>query len=142
MAGLCARAELPEHSTIGSDVCTPARSTRLAGNSHPGIRPAGLLLMSARLHAGIVGGGRGAFIGAIHRIAAELDGQALVVAGAMSSDPLTAQLSAQDWFLDRSYDSYGQMALAEASRPDGIDFVIVATPNHLHVPVAKAFIEA
>jgi predicted dehydrogenase len=95
-----------------------------------------------RLRGGIVGGGRGAFIGAIHRIAAELDGQALVVAGAMSSDPLTAQLSAQDWFLDRSYDSYRQMALAEASRPDGIDFVIVATPNHLHVPVAKAFIEA
>jgi predicted dehydrogenase len=95
-----------------------------------------------RLRAGIVGGGRGAFIGAIHRIAAELDGQALIVAGAMSSDPQTAKSSAQDWFLDRSYDSYRQMALAEASRSDGIDFVIVATPNHLHVPVAKAFIEA
>jgi len=95
-----------------------------------------------RLRGGIVGGGRGAFIGAVHRIAAELDGQALIVAGAMSSDPLTAELSAQDWFLDRSYGSYQQMALGEASRPDGIDFVIVATPNHLHVPVAKAFIEA
>jgi predicted dehydrogenase len=95
-----------------------------------------------RLRGGIVGGGRGAFIGAIHRIAAELDGQALIVAGAMSSDPLTAELSARDWFLDRSYGSYQQMALAEASRPDGIDFVIIATPNHLHAPVATAFIEA
>jgi predicted dehydrogenase len=95
-----------------------------------------------RLRAGIVGGGRGAFIGAIHRVAAELDGQALIVAGAMSSDPATARLSAQDWFLERSYDSYQAMAFAESTREDGIDFVIVATPNHLHVPVAKAFLEA
>jgi predicted dehydrogenase len=95
-----------------------------------------------RLRAGIVGGGRGAFIGSIHRIAAELDGQALVVAGALSSDPNTAHLSAQDWFLDRSYDSYQAMAVAESVRPDGIDFVIVATPNHLHVPVALAFLDA
>jgi predicted dehydrogenase len=99
-------------------------------------------IVGRRLRAGIVGGGRGAFIGAIHRIAAELDGQALIVAGAMSSHPSTAKLSARDWFLDRSYDSYHQMAHAESSRSDGIDFVIVATPNHLHVPVAKAFIEA
>jgi predicted dehydrogenase len=95
-----------------------------------------------RLRAGIVGGGRGAFIGAIHRIAAELDGQATLVAGAMSADPENAQASARAWFLERSYDTYTQMARAEAARPDGIDFVIVATPNHLHWPVAKAFLEA
>ena len=95
-----------------------------------------------RLRAGIVGGGRGAFIGSVHRIAAELDGQASVVAGAMSADPATARASAAAWFLDRSYDSFEKMAAAEAARDDGIDFVIVATPNHLHYPVAKAFLEA
>ena len=95
-----------------------------------------------RLRGGIVGGGRGAFIGAIHRIAAELDGQALVVAGAMSSDPATAHLSAKDWLLERSYGSYVEMARAESERVDGIDFVIVATPNDLHVPVARVFLEA
>ena len=54
------------------------------------------------MRAGIVGGGRGAFIGSVHRMAAELDGQALVVAGAMSSDPKTARDSAAAWFLERS----------------------------------------
>ncbi len=95
-----------------------------------------------RLRAGIVGGGRGAFIGAVHRIAAELDGQALVVAGAMSADAATARSSAEAWYLERSYDSYAAMAQAEAARSDGIDFVIVATPNHMHYPVARAFLEA
>ena len=95
-----------------------------------------------RLRGGIVGGGRGAFIGAIHRIAAELDGQALVVAGAMSADPATAHLSAKDWLLERSYGSYVEMARTESERVDGIDFVIVATPNDLHVPVARVFLEA
>jgi len=95
-----------------------------------------------RLRAGIVGGGRGAFIGAVHRIAAELDGQALVVAGAMSSNPETAQQSAADWYLERSYASYATMALEESRRNDGIDFVIIATPNNLHYPVARAFLEA
>jgi predicted dehydrogenase len=98
--------------------------------------------MNARLHAGIVGGGRGAFIGAVHRIAAELDGAALVVAGAMSADPQTARDSAAAWNLERCYDSYHEMARAEAARQDGIDFVIIATPNHLHLPVARAFLEA
>src|SRR5499427_2416810 len=95
-----------------------------------------------RLRAGIVGGGRGAFIGAVHRIAAELDGQAQVVAGAMSSDPRTARESAAEWFLERSYASYQEMAAAEAADANGIDFVIVATPNDLHYPVARAFLEA
>jgi len=95
-----------------------------------------------RLRAGIVGGGRGAFIGSVHRIAAELDGQALVVAGAMSSDAQVARASAADWFLERAYASYQEMAAAEAADANGIDFVIIATPNHLHFPVARAFLEA
>ena len=67
-----------------------------------------------RLRAGIVGGGQGAFIGAVHRIAAELDGEAQVVAGAMSSNPARARASAEAWGLARSYDSYEQMAALEA----------------------------
>jgi predicted dehydrogenase len=97
--------------------------------------------VSRRLRAGLVGGGAGSFIGKVHRIAAELDGQALLVAGALSSDPQRAKASADAWFLDRSYASYQAMAEAEANRPDGIDFVIVATPNHLHFPVVKTFLE-
>ena len=98
--------------------------------------------MSEPLSAGIIGGGRGAFIGAVHRIAAELDAQARVVAGAMSADAQTAKDSAAEWNLMRSYSSYAEMALAESKRSDGIDFAIVATPNNLHYPVAKAFLEA
>ena len=94
-----------------------------------------------RLRAGIVGGGAGAFIGSVHRIACEIDGQALVVAGAMSSDPARAKSSADAWFLDRSYDTFPKMAEVEATHPQGIDFVIIATPNNMHFPVAKAFLE-
>lgn len=97
---------------------------------------------SRRLRAGIVGGGEGAFIGAVHRMAAELDGQALIVAGAMSSRADVARASAAAWFLERAYTSYEEMARAEAAAADGIDFVIVATPNHLHFPVARAFLAA
>ncbi len=94
-----------------------------------------------RLRAGIVGGGQGSFIGAVHRIAAELDGQAEVVAGAMSTDPQRAATSAQAWFLKRSYNSFQEMAEKEAQLQDGIDFVIIATPNYMHFPVAKTFLE-
>jgi predicted dehydrogenase len=93
-----------------------------------------------RLRAGMVGGGRGAFIGAVHRIACELDGQALLVAGALSSDPQVARDSAAAWFLERSYASFEEMARAEAAAADGIDFVIIATPNDLHAKVARAFL--
>lgn len=94
-----------------------------------------------KLRAGLVGGGQGSFIGAIHRIASELDGQAEVIAGAMSANPERAAASAKAWFLPRSYASFEEMAEREASLPDGIDFVMVTTPNHLHYPVARAFLE-
>ena len=97
---------------------------------------------SRRLRAGIVGGGRGSFIGSVHRMAAQLDGDTAFVAGAMSSDPQTALECAAAWNLDRGYVSFAEMAVAEAARTDGIDFVIIATPNHMHFPVAKAFLEA
>ncbi|MFN4058793.1 MAG: Gfo/Idh/MocA family protein [Roseinatronobacter sp.] len=98
--------------------------------------------MSARLRLGMVGGGEGAFIGAVHRIAARIDDQWELVAGALSSDPARAQASAQALGLARSYDSYTDMAQAEAALPDGIDAVAIVTPNHMHVPIARAFLEA
>ncbi len=94
-----------------------------------------------KLRAGIVGGGPGSFIGNVHRIAAQLDNQAEVVTGAMSPDPQRAEEGAKAWYLPRWYSDYREMAAQEAARPDGIDFVIIATPNHLHYPVAKAFLE-
>lgn len=95
-----------------------------------------------RLRAGIVGGGRGAFIGSVHRAALELDGEARLVAGALSSHPEVARASAADWFLERTYDSYQEMASAEAAAADGIDFVTITTPNDLHFPVARTFLAA
>ena len=95
-----------------------------------------------KLRAGMVGGGQGAFIGAVHRMAVELDNEAQVIAGALSSNPQKAKASAEAWHLARSYDDYEAMAARESKRDDGIEFVIVATPNHLHVPVAKSFLEA
>jgi predicted dehydrogenase len=94
-----------------------------------------------RLRAGIVGGGIGAFIGAVHRLAVEMDGQATVVAGAMSTDPQRAIASARAWYLERSYADFEEMAKVEAQRTDGIDFVMITTPNHMHFPVARAFLE-
>lgn len=95
-----------------------------------------------QLRAGIVGGGHGAFIGAVHRIACELDAQAHIVAGALSSDPRTARESAAAWSLERAYTSYEEMARVESADANGIDFVIIATPNDLHAPVARAFLGA
>jgi len=98
-------------------------------------------LSNRKLRVGIVGGGQGSFIGAVHRIAAELDGQAQVVAGAMSSDQERAAASARAWYLERSYGDFAEMARAEAARADGIDVVMITTPNHLHFPMARAFLE-
>jgi len=95
-----------------------------------------------RLRLGMVGGGQGAFIGAVHRIAARIDDQYELVAGALSSDPARAQVSADELNIERSYSSYEQMAEAESARTDGIDVVAIVTPNHLHAPVAIAFLQA
>src|SRR5690349_13343427 len=93
---------------------------------------------------GMVGGGQGAFIGAVHRIAARMDGEFELVAGALSSNPERAKASAADLGLDpaRSYGTFAEMAKAEAKRPDGIEVVAIVTPNHMHWPAAKAFLEA
>src|SRR5437764_3274102 len=97
-----------------------------------------------RLRLGMVGGGAGAFIGAVHRIAARLDDCYEVVAGALSSDPARALASGTAIRLDpaRCYADYREMARLEAARPDGIDVVAIVTPNDLHAPVATAFLEA
>ena len=100
--------------------------------------------MNRKLRMGMVGGGRGAFIGQVHRMAANLDGKIELVAGAFSSDPEKSKLSGQDFFIDpeRAYGSYEEMAKTEAAREDGIDFVSIVVQNHLHFAVAKCFLEA
>ncbi len=97
-----------------------------------------------RIRYGMVGGGQGAFIGAVHRIAARIDDQYDLVAGALSSNKKRALASAQELGLpaDRSYGSYEEMAKVEAKRPDGIEAVAIVTPNHMHAPIAKAFLSA
>ena len=102
--------------------------------------------MNRKLRMGMVGGGRGAFIGAVHRMAANLDGKIELVAGCFSSNAEKSKLSGEDLFLDpsRVYTSYAEMAKAEGALPPGerIDFVSIVTRNDLHFPVAKAFLEA
>lgn len=95
-----------------------------------------------RLKLGMVGGGQGAFIGGVHRMAARLDGCFDLVAGAFSSDSARAHASAAELGIDadRSYADFNEMAKAEAARPDGIDAVSIVTPNHLHGPIAEAFL--
>jgi len=103
-------------------------------------------MKNRKLRMGMVGGGRDAFIGAVHRMAANLDGQIELVAGCFSSDPKKSALSGQDLYLDkdRVYADFREMAKAEAARPEGdrIDFVSIVTPNHMHYPVAEAFLKA
>jgi len=96
------------------------------------------------IRLGMVGGGQGAFIGGVHRIAARMDGEFVLVAGALSSDPARAAASAAELGLDpeRSYASFAEMAKAEAKRHDGIEAVSIVTPNNMHFPPAKAFLEA
>ncbi len=99
---------------------------------------------TGRIRYGMVGGGQGAFIGAVHRLAARIDDHYDFVAGALSADPAKAKASGQELGLnaDRIYSDYAAMAKAEAKRADGIEAVSIVTPNHMHFPVAKAFIEA
>jgi predicted dehydrogenase len=92
----------------------------------------------------MVGGGRGAFIGAVHRIAARMDDRFELVAGALSANPENAKASAADLHIaaDRAYTSYEEMLRVEKTRADGIQAVVIVTPNHMHFPVAKACLEA
>lgn len=96
-----------------------------------------------KLRLGMVGGGRGAFIGAVHRMSARLDDKWDIVAGALSANAENARLSAEDLGIapDRAYTSWEDMAKAEGARDDGIDAVSIVTPNHLHFGPAKAFLE-
>ncbi len=95
---------------------------------------------------GMVGGGRGAFIGGVHRRAAALDGEIELVAGAFSSDPKKSALSGKDFYLkpSRVYASYQEMAEKEKALPENerIDFVTIVVQNYLHFDVAKTFLEA
>ncbi len=94
-----------------------------------------------RLRLGMVGGGRDAFIGAVHRIAARIDDQYDLVAGCFSSNPEKAIASAADLGVARAYTSFADMAAREARRKDGIDAVAIVTPNHMHAPVAMQFLK-
>jgi predicted dehydrogenase len=98
---------------------------------------------SARIRLGMVGGGQGAFIGAVHRTAARIDDMYEFVAGALSSDPERAKASGRELGLreDRCYGSYEEMAKREARLKDGIEAVAIVTPNHVHYPAAKAFLQ-
>ena len=97
-----------------------------------------------KLRMALVGGGPGAFIGPVHRIAAELDGQIELVAGAFSQSADRSREAGVKFGIDpeRAYAGYREMIDAESKRADGIDFIVIATPNHLHLPVALAALEA
>src|SRR5947209_19132221 len=102
--------------------------------------------LGRKLRMGLIGGGQGAFIGRVHATAAVLDNRALLVAGALSADPAKAKASAPDYDIkpERAYGSYQEMLAAESkvSAAERVDFVSVATPNHTHFEIAKAFAEA
>src|ERR1700678_3683831 len=87
-----------------------------------------------RVRLGMVGGGEGAFIGAVHRLAARMGDHYEFVAGALSSPPERARRSGEALNLDpkRVYDDFEAMAKGEAARPDGIEAVAIVTPNHMH----------
>jgi predicted dehydrogenase len=97
-----------------------------------------------KLLMGMVGGGPGAFIGPVHKMAAELDGKIELVAGAFSQSAERSRQAGIGFGIDvnRAYASYQDMFKSERNRKDGIDFVVIATPNHLHLPVAEAALSA
>jgi predicted dehydrogenase len=102
--------------------------------------------LNRKLRMGLVGGGQGAFIGRVHATAAVLDNRATLVAGALSSDPARAKASAPDYDIpaERAYGSYQEMVEAESKLPKDkrIDFASIATPNHMHFEIARAFAQA
>ena len=100
-----------------------------------------------RLRMGLVGGGKGAFIGAVHRMAAELDGRIELVCGAFSSDPSRSKRFGQELYdlpPNRSYGTFNEMVTEELRLPteERMHFVVIATPNHLHFPVAESSLQA
>jgi predicted dehydrogenase len=97
----------------------------------------------ARIRLGMVGGGKDAFIGAVHRIAARIDDQFELVAGALSATPEKARASGRALGLaeERTYDDFREMAKREARRKNGIEAVAIVTPNHMHAPVAREFLK-
>ena len=99
--------------------------------------------MNRKIRIGMVGGGKDAFIGSVHRIALRLDGYYELVAGSFSSDFENSKETGKNLGLenDRIYKTYQEMAEKESTRADGIDVVSIVTPNHLHVPIAKIFAE-
>jgi predicted dehydrogenase len=101
-------------------------------------------VLGGRIRLGMVGGGEGAFIGAVHRLAARMDDQYVLVAGALSSTPERSKRSGESLRLDpeRVYSDFATMAQMEAVRSDGVEAVSIVTPNHLHAPTARAFLEA
>lgn len=100
--------------------------------------------MSRKLRMGMVGGGPGAFIGPVHKMAAELDGKITMVAGAFSQSHERSRAAGEAFNIDpgRAYSSYSEMFEKERQRADPIDLVVIATPNHLHLPVAEAALAA
>ena len=102
--------------------------------------------MKRKIRMGLVGGGPGAFIGGVHRIAARLDGEIELVSGVFGRDPAKSRACAEELYLDpnRGYADYQSMIKAELALPEDqrIDFVAICTPNQFHFPVAKAFLEA
>ena len=99
--------------------------------------------METAIRLGMIGGGRDAFIGEVHRLAARIDGRFDLVAGALSSTPEKARESGAALGLDpaRSYDDFASMAEAETGREDGIEAVSIVTPNHVHWPAAREFLK-
>ncbi len=102
------------------------------------------MTVQRKLRMGMVGGGPGAFIGPVHRIAAELDGKIELVAGAFSQSAERSRAAGEMYRIDpsRAYADYNAMIEAESKRTDAIDFVAIVTPNHLHLPVARAALQA
>ena len=98
--------------------------------------------MKKRLRLGMIGGGQGAFIGAVHRLSARMDDKYEFLAGCLSSTPEKAELSAKELGLDltRSYPDYKTMAEQESQRDDGVEVVSIVTPNHMHAGPAIEFL--
>jgi predicted dehydrogenase len=104
------------------------------------IEGSSVVTTKSQLTYAMVGGGPGAFIGDVHRSAIRLDNKATLVAGVFSSDPAKSREFGQSLHIaqDRLYDNYTQMAIEESKRADGVDFVVIVTPNAFHYPIAKA----